>query len=217
MLKFNCPACGKKLAVPEEHAGRAGRCPRCKQTVTVPAPAAATPAPPEKQSAQPGTPQGLLTKGAVQQGKKETPRHEPVVADALRTKLAVPPRRVRYGIWIDKRMVIGVCGALILCTGVFTPIISGLSSGSLTYFRDGTISSCILIGLAAASIVFTLIEYYRALWIIGLLSLAEIGYRFVDYEIRVYAKVLGNTHPQWGWLVLALGAFMLMVAAALRE
>ena len=36
MLKFICPACGKKLAVPDEYAGKQVRCPACQQTMTVP-------------------------------------------------------------------------------------------------------------------------------------------------------------------------------------
>ena len=37
MIKFNCPACGKKIAVQDEHAGKKARCPGCKQTIAIPA------------------------------------------------------------------------------------------------------------------------------------------------------------------------------------
>lgn len=36
MIQFKCPACGKKLAVPDEYAGKQVRCPACQQTMTVP-------------------------------------------------------------------------------------------------------------------------------------------------------------------------------------
>ena len=36
MIKFNCPACGKKIAVQDEHAGKKARCPGCKQVIAIP-------------------------------------------------------------------------------------------------------------------------------------------------------------------------------------
>ncbi len=37
MIRFECQHCGRKLKVPDERAGRQGRCPACKGAVTVPA------------------------------------------------------------------------------------------------------------------------------------------------------------------------------------
>jgi len=36
MIHFECEYCGRKLRVPETHAGRQGRCPTCKRAVVVP-------------------------------------------------------------------------------------------------------------------------------------------------------------------------------------
>jgi len=36
MIKFNCPACGKKLSVPDQYANKKARCPGCHQTITIP-------------------------------------------------------------------------------------------------------------------------------------------------------------------------------------
>jgi hypothetical protein len=36
MIRFECPQCGAKLQVPETHAGKQGRCPRCKRALAVP-------------------------------------------------------------------------------------------------------------------------------------------------------------------------------------
>ncbi|MCU0914670.1 MAG: zinc-ribbon domain-containing protein [Planctomycetes bacterium] len=36
MIRVQCPQCGAKLTVPEIHAGKAGRCPRCKGTIALP-------------------------------------------------------------------------------------------------------------------------------------------------------------------------------------
>ncbi len=51
MIKFKCPHCGKDVSAGDEHAGKKGRCPGCKELFTIPA-AAAQPAP----SAQRRTP-----------------------------------------------------------------------------------------------------------------------------------------------------------------
>ncbi len=36
MLEFNCKNCGQKISVPELHAGKKGKCPKCKTIVVVP-------------------------------------------------------------------------------------------------------------------------------------------------------------------------------------
>ncbi|MBN4054924.1 hypothetical protein JYT15_00285 [Acidimicrobium ferrooxidans] len=35
-IRFHCPACAKKIAVPLSMAARRGRCPQCKGAVTIP-------------------------------------------------------------------------------------------------------------------------------------------------------------------------------------
>jgi hypothetical protein len=47
MISFSCSSCGKKLKVNDGLAGKAGRCPHCRQEVRVPALAAGSPAPGE--------------------------------------------------------------------------------------------------------------------------------------------------------------------------
>jgi DNA-directed RNA polymerase subunit RPC12/RpoP len=37
MIQFNCPACGKTLAIQDEYAGRQARCPSCGNIITIPA------------------------------------------------------------------------------------------------------------------------------------------------------------------------------------
>src|SRR5262245_61440961 len=40
-IKFNCTHCSHGLTVKDELAGKKGRCPRCKNVITVPAPVSA--------------------------------------------------------------------------------------------------------------------------------------------------------------------------------
>jgi len=41
MIRLACPTCGKKLAAPDEHAGRMGKCPGCGQPIRIATEAAA--------------------------------------------------------------------------------------------------------------------------------------------------------------------------------
>jgi len=36
MIKFSCKNCGQRIKVPDEHAGKKGRCPKCKTVVVIP-------------------------------------------------------------------------------------------------------------------------------------------------------------------------------------
>ena len=36
MIKFNCPSCSQKLRVPEDRAGKKGKCPKCKNAILIP-------------------------------------------------------------------------------------------------------------------------------------------------------------------------------------
>jgi RsiW-degrading membrane proteinase PrsW (M82 family) len=38
-IQFHCPGCGKRFTVPDEAAGRTGRCSNCQERMTIPAPA----------------------------------------------------------------------------------------------------------------------------------------------------------------------------------
>src|SRR5690349_1286623 len=41
MIAFNCPKCGSKLSVPDNTAGKKGKCSQCRELVTVPSVASA--------------------------------------------------------------------------------------------------------------------------------------------------------------------------------
>jgi hypothetical protein len=36
MIKFNCKSCGQKFSVPESHAGKKGKCPKCNNIIVIP-------------------------------------------------------------------------------------------------------------------------------------------------------------------------------------
>ncbi len=54
MIKFKCPNCGKDVSAGDEHAGKKGRCPACKELFTIPA-AKPAPAPAAEEDEAPPT------------------------------------------------------------------------------------------------------------------------------------------------------------------
>ena len=38
MIRFHCEHCGHKISVKDKHAGKQGKCPKCKTILTVPKP-----------------------------------------------------------------------------------------------------------------------------------------------------------------------------------
>lgn len=38
MINYSCPHCGQNYEIPDEHAGKSGRCKQCEETITVPLP-----------------------------------------------------------------------------------------------------------------------------------------------------------------------------------
>jgi hypothetical protein len=61
MIKFCCENCGQKISVPEIHAGKKGKCPKCKSIVVVPT-LKQIPAQKAEASVQPGKEDGVFEK-----------------------------------------------------------------------------------------------------------------------------------------------------------
>jgi hypothetical protein len=86
-IKFPCPHCKQSLSIRDELAGKTGRCPRCQQTITVPAAGAAPAAepPPEPLKAPaPARPPGAQAAGAARTAPAKTAAPPPS---------QVPPKR----------------------------------------------------------------------------------------------------------------------------
>jgi len=77
MIKFCCENCGQKISVPEIHAGKKGKCPKCKNIVVVPA-LKQIPAQKKQVSVQPGKEEDLFEKRleAPREPKEETQAEE---------------------------------------------------------------------------------------------------------------------------------------------
>jgi DNA-directed RNA polymerase subunit RPC12/RpoP len=46
MIRFACPGCSNVFTVPDEQAGKSGRCPKCQSRFVIPDPVPTAPAPP---------------------------------------------------------------------------------------------------------------------------------------------------------------------------
>jgi hypothetical protein len=133
-------------------------------------------------------------------------------------------------------IVIGICGAVILISGVFIPIAKVPFAGDKTLFDQSNSEALILIFLAIASIMLILIK--KTSWLIatGFSSLIVLGYRYFLFksELQEYQDNLSNMIPGIDLssfaghlsdsieiysstvIVLSLGAVLISLSAALR-
>jgi len=129
---------------------------------------------------------------------------------------------------------LALAGAALLVFGVFTPIASVPIMGDISLFTNGTIGAVLLILLALAATWLALTERLHAVaWpggaALAVLALsyylferkigameAHVGHRLAGRLLRQLAEMSGETvQVQWGWLVMALGAVLLVCAGLL--
>ena len=121
----------------------------------------------------------------------------------------------------EKSLWLGLVGSVLLIVGVFLPLVSAPSLGSINYFRNGSGDGVIVLGFGVISIVLAITGRYRGLWLPGLGSLLLLIYTFYGFR-----KLIGETSKetmkllspelQWGWGVLLAGAALIMAAASLH-
>jgi hypothetical protein len=136
---------------------------------------------------------------------------------------------------MDKKTMYGYLGSALLILGVFSPIVRLPAVGSLDYFRNGEGDGVFVLAFGVLSLLACLRDRFRILWLTGLGSLCLLGltyYRFQDVisDLRLQMGIqLGDkafrgvaslaaqsVELQWGWVVLVLGA-VLLLASAKRE
>lgn len=78
MIQFPCPSCGADLKLPDQYAGKKGKCPSCKTVVTVPDGGTADPAPGQSWWEPGGSPapQQPVDDRVAQQEEDERPRRK---------------------------------------------------------------------------------------------------------------------------------------------
>lgn len=112
------------------------------------------------------------------------------------------------------RLAMAIGGALLLAAGTFAPLVRMPIMGTLNFIRgDGTI----VLGLSLFALLLAVMRFWVGVGIIGAVSLLLIS--------RTLGNVLGALQHskiemlrvaigiEWGWLLLVVGANVLLVAA----
>lgn len=132
---------------------------------------------------------------------------------------------------MEKKQLLGFMGAIILFLGVFFPII-----GNYTAFNQGKGFGVVIVLLSLNSVILTLAKRYKGLYVTSLSSLALILGMFVYFSTvlnqareQLEADLAGNPFrgiadymmqsfkPEFGWIILIIGALIIFISAALKE
>jgi len=139
---------------------------------------------------------------------------------------------------IDTKLIskIGsILGSLLLCGGIFSPIVSLPLIGNLNYlYIPG--DSIIIFILSLISLILILQDKFHLLWISGIAALVVIFIGLFDMEILISQIRLGmeellaplmfrglvdvainSIQMQWGWLFLFLGAGLIIAGSFMNQ
>jgi len=127
---------------------------------------------------------------------------------------------------MSTKQFLGIVGAVMVAIGVFAPLLTFPVIGNITYFTGGNIKGegLILLVIAGASLIISLIKLYPLLWLTGLAAIGMIGYTFVKplYEVSKVtgvdfaAQIFKSLPFQWGIIVLSIGAVLIIFAALIK-
>jgi hypothetical protein len=133
------------------------------------------------------------------------------------------------------KQMVGFVGSFILFIGVFAPIVSVPVVGDTSYFQGSGRYGYIMLALAILSGVLLIFRWYGGLWLSGLGSLGILALTFFHFETRATAmdsdmvsyiksipSLLGegpvdSVQLQWGWVLLLVGAGLVLIAAVIRD
>jgi hypothetical protein len=134
---------------------------------------------------------------------------------------------------MENRFGLGIVGSLVLMLGVFVPIVHIPIVGSQNYFQNGHGDGVIILMLALLSLLLTIGRKFRGLVATSLISLALLGFTFLNFQARLAhvraqmneqladnpfrglgEAMLGSVQLQWGWVVLLVGAVLLLLAGS---
>lgn len=135
----------------------------------------------------------------------------------------------------NARSVCAFVGAALLILGVSAPALEVPIFGAISYFQYGKLQAGVILALASAAVIAAALKAFRWLWVAGLgtcATLLSTMYEFhsslaetkaqVDTQLaghpfkEVAAAGIESVHLEWGWAVLAVGALLVLIAAAVR-
>jgi hypothetical protein len=131
-----------------------------------------------------------------------------------------------------KRQLVSYVGVFLLFIGVFLPIMKVPILGSVDYFRDGEGDGVIVLLFSLISLGLIYLKRYKWLMYTGIASLIVIAVTFINITVKmsemkselqsdlegnpfgfVGDAMLESVSYSWGWLVLVLGAGLLIYAS----
>ena len=137
---------------------------------------------------------------------------------------------------MSKKQMFGIIGSVFLIVGVFMPIVSVPIVGSINYFMNGKGDGVVVLVLAIISLVLVFAKKYKPLWLTGFASLGMMAFTFLNFQTRMStaksdlnAELAGNPFAslgqmaldtvqiQFGWIVLVIGAVLVLCSAAIKE
>lgn len=223
MLDVTCEHCGTILKISEEYLGQTGTCNHCHRLITV------TVAP-LKFSAETiqADAESEQEKAANTSFQRPVPPSVQYLGTRPHYEDAQPP---------DQRpLYMGIAGAILLFAGTFAPLFSVPLLGHLNYFANGRGDGVIVILLAVAAFIMTLARRFRYLYILGLIALGVMCVTFFIFQVTLnevtqqmhenlqgnpfvgMAEVMVNSvQMQWGWIVLVIGAGLIIAASAVSN
>jgi hypothetical protein len=142
-----------------------------------------------------------------------------------------PPQK---SITLDAQTALGFVGSLIVFLGVFAPVVSVPIAGTMNYFQNGLADGLIVMVAGLLSGIEIARRKFWHLWITGGIALGCVIFAFALFEYKMHKLRETMAHDlsdnpfadlaqlavkavqlQWGLPVLAVGAGMVLVAAAI--
>jgi hypothetical protein len=130
--------------------------------------------------------------------------------------------------------ILGIIGALLVLVGIFCPLVNFSildTTHSVSYldsFRGGGgIDGIIIAGLGVISLILAALNKTRVLIATGILTLCLLALDYFNFQSKmselsslnekVAATITSGTSLQWGWVVLVLGALLLLAAGLMKK
>lgn len=143
---------------------------------------------------------------------------------------------------ITKQQICGIVGAVLLAIGLFLPVVNIPLLGDRNFYEVGNFNGYLdysltgisygIMGLALASILLSVLNYCKGLFIVGLIAIGVFALtlkQFKELEKSLHDDVatnfimsitnttVGEGNLRWGWVVLFAGALVLIVASFLKS
>lgn len=139
-------------------------------------------------------------------------------------KAAIANRRWNWREVPSRRQGCAFAGTACLIFGIWAPVMEVLFFGEIPYAQYAQVESGVILALAVVAVLAAAVERFPLLWIAGagtLVALLVTAYRVLDMLAEaptakepLMRAWLHSVQIGWAWVPLALGAVLLLVAAA---